>query len=84
MELLPYIDYDESFAPSSDDVGKLQRLFAQKGSQFQVLTPIKSDAPEIQLLFKNFGNSGIETVVIFSSNETHRPSDLTFAKHRQT
>ncbi|PMD15602.1 hypothetical protein NA56DRAFT_709733 [Hyaloscypha hepaticicola] len=81
MELLPYIDYDESFAPSSDDVGKLQRLFAQKGSQFQVLTPVKSDAPEIQLLFKNFGNSGIETVVIFSGNETHRPSDLTFAKH---
>ncbi len=56
MKLLPYIDYDESFAPSSDDAGKLQRLFAQNGSSFQVLPFSKSDTPEIQLLFKDFGN----------------------------
>ena len=84
MELLPYIDYDESFAPSSDDIGKLQRLFAQNRSPFQVLPFSKSDTPEIQLLFKNFGDSGIETVVIFSGNETHRPYGLTFAKQQQT
>jgi hypothetical protein len=84
MELLPYIDYDESFAPSSDDIGKLQRLFAQNGSPFQVLPFSKSDTPKIQLLFRNFGKSGIGTVVTFSGNETHRISGLTVAKQRQT
>jgi hypothetical protein len=72
-ELLPYIDYVESFIPSSDGVGKLQRLFAQNRSPFHVLPLSKSDTPEIQLLFKNSGNSETETVVIFSGNETQRP-----------
>ena len=50
----------------------------------QVLPFRKSDTPEIQLLFKNLGKSGIEAVVIFSGNESHRPSGLKFAEQRQT
>ena len=86
MELLPYIDYDESLIPSSDDVGKLQRLFTQNGSPFQVLPFNESGIPEIELLFKNFINSENETVVTFSGKETHRPPCLTFpncCRHEQ-
>jgi hypothetical protein len=78
IELLPYIDYDPSFIPSSDDTGKLQRLFSQKGSPFQVLPFDESGTPVIELLYNDEKDSEKTTIVTFSGRIFHRYPYSTF------
>jgi hypothetical protein len=77
VELLPYIDYDESFVPSPDDTGKLHRLFTQKGSPFQVLSFDERGIPGIDLLFKDEKDAKNTTMVIFSGETFHRSPRIT-------
>jgi hypothetical protein len=73
IELLPYIDYDQSFTPSSDDAGKLRRLFTQQGSPFQVSLVNESGTSGVDILFKNEKDGRENLVITLSGKKFHGP-----------